>query len=41
MMGKQWRENDVLEQIANILTEERLISCEEEISFLLCLNEEE
>lgn len=41
MMGKQLKENDVLERIADLLAEERLISCEEQISFLLFLNEEE
>lgn len=40
-MGKQLKEDDVLERIARILTEERLISCEEQISFLSFLNEEE
>lgn len=41
MMGRQLKENDILERIASILTEERLISCEEQISFLSFLNEEE
>lgn len=40
VMGKQLKEKDLMKQIVNMLTEEKLISCEEQISFLLLLKEE-